>query len=103
LFDSGAGSGKTFSWGALRGISPAEGVAEDPEGLERGGDFPRLPFFLAGGINLGNIGAAMALKPYAIDVSSGAETNGVKDREKIILLCKGTGKFTCPFDGRSQL
>jgi phosphoribosylanthranilate isomerase len=47
---------------------------------------PGKPWFLAGGIGLDNIAAAMALGPFAVDVSSGAETNGVKDREKILRL-----------------
>ena len=42
------------------------------------------PFFLAGGLNVGNLGHCIArCKPYGIDVSSGAETNGRKDEEKI--------------------
>ena len=65
LFDSGAGSGKTFDW----------------QLLESGKI--KKPWFLAGGINLDNIAGAMALHPFAIDVSSGVETDGVKDREKI--------------------
>lgn len=60
------GSGERFDWAML----PA---------LEK-------PYFLAGGINSGNIREAMKLKPYAIDVSSGAETGGVKDRQKIMEL-----------------
>lgn len=60
------GSGLRFDWALL----PA---------LEK-------PYFLAGGINHGNIREALKLKPYAIDVSSGAETDGVKDREKIMEL-----------------
>lgn len=43
------------------------------------------PYFLAGGINADNVLQAIAqVKPYAIDVSSGVETEGVKDRNKII-------------------
>lgn len=42
------------------------------------------PFFLAGGLTPENVTQAMALKPYALDVSSGIETDGVKDKEKII-------------------
>jgi phosphoribosylanthranilate isomerase len=42
--------------------------------------------FLAGGINLENIKEALKLNPFAIDLSSGAETNGFKDREKILKL-----------------
>lgn len=41
------------------------------------------PFFLAGGLNEQNIGDAAACGPFALDVSSGAETNGAKDPEKI--------------------
>lgn len=63
LFDSGAGSGKTFDWSIL-------------EGVER-------DFFLAGGLREENIPTAAALYPYAIDLSSGVETDGVKDFAKI--------------------
>jgi phosphoribosylanthranilate isomerase len=72
LLDSGAGSGKTFNWELLN----------SPQSL-----FDK-PWFLAGGIDIDNIEKAMALKPFAIDVSSGAETDGVKDREKILRLTK---------------
>ena len=42
------------------------------------------PFFLAGGLDAKNIADAIAdCHPYCIDVSSGAETDGMKDREKI--------------------
>ncbi|NMA25615.1 MAG: phosphoribosylanthranilate isomerase [Clostridiales bacterium] len=46
---------------------------------------PKLqkPYFLAGGLNAGNIRRALELQPYCLDVSSGAETDGVKDAEKI--------------------
>jgi phosphoribosylanthranilate isomerase len=68
LIDSGAGSGKSFNWEQL--------------GSKKFGK----PWFLAGGIGLKNIKQAAALKPFAIDISSGAETDGVKDREKILEL-----------------
>ena len=68
LIDSGAGSGKTFNWELLK-----------KQKIEK-------PWFLAGGINIGNIKQAMALNPFAIDVSSGAETDGIKDRKKILQL-----------------
>ena len=68
LLDSGAGSGIAFDWESL-----------DTSQIEK-------PWFLAGGINAGNIERAMALNPFAIDVSSGAETAGMKDREKILEL-----------------
>ena len=60
------GSGQRFDWTML------------PE-LEKS-------YFLAGGIDAANIHEALEMKPYAIDVSSGAETDGVKDRRKIIEL-----------------
>jgi len=68
LIDSGAGSGKTFDWQQLKSIKI------------------KKPWFLAGGIGLKNVEQAMALKPFAIDISSGAETDGIKDREKILEL-----------------
>ena len=73
LIDSGAGSGKAFDWELLN--SP--GV----EALKA-----RKPWFLAGGIGLDNIELAMRFNPCALDVSSGAETDGIKDFSKIVQL-----------------
>lgn len=57
--------GRTFDWTLVSGVN--------------------RPFFLAGGINSGNIARAiMQCSPYGIDVSSGVETNGYKDPEKIM-------------------
>jgi phosphoribosylanthranilate isomerase len=72
LLDSGAGSGVAFDWRILLQLATAP-------------DFGRS-FFLAGGITGGNIREAAALRPFGIDVSSGIETYGVKDREKMITL-----------------
>lgn len=63
LFDSGNGSGRAFDWSVAAGVS--------------------REYFLAGGINTENIEKAAALKPYAIDLSSGVETDGIKDPLKI--------------------
>ena len=43
------------------------------------------PFFLAGGLRPDNITKAISrFQPYALDLSSGVETDGYKDKEKII-------------------
>lgn len=67
LFDAPtAGSGQTFDWHLL---------AEKEI---------RKPFFIAGGLTAENVTEAQALfQPYAVDVSSGVETNGIKDLDKI--------------------
>ena len=42
------------------------------------------PYFLAGGLDISNVSTAMEkLQPYAVDVSSGIETDGVKDKDKM--------------------
>jgi len=76
LVDSGAGSGKTFDWDLLRHGTPCA------LWLKSSGK----QWFLAGGITVENIRQAMELNPFAIDVSGGAETNGIKDRNKIVQL-----------------
>ena len=64
LFDAGKGDGKTFDWELLR-------------------DFNR-DYFLAGGLNLSNIReVTQNVKPFAVDVSSGIETDGEKDKSKM--------------------
>jgi len=67
LFDAPvAGSGQTFDWAQL-----------DTTGLAQ-------PFFIAGGLNEDNVVQAIQhFTPYAVDVSSGVETDGQKDHEKI--------------------
>ncbi len=67
LFDAPvAGSGRTFDWGQL-----------DTTDLSQ-------PFFIAGGLNEDNVEEAIQhFTPFAVDVSSGVESNGQKDHEKI--------------------
>lgn len=64
LFDSGTGTGKVFNWDNIPSTTK--------------------PFFLAGGLNNDNIAFAIEkIKPFAVDLSSAVETNGVKDYDKI--------------------
>ncbi|MDR1950192.1 MAG: phosphoribosylanthranilate isomerase [Spirochaetaceae bacterium] len=76
LLDSGAGSGTPFDWTLLT-ASPRISSLLTPH---------YLPCFLAGGIDRYTIEKAMSFRPYGIDLSSGAETGGLKDREKMIDL-----------------
>lgn len=46
------------------------------------------PYFIAGGITAENVSLALRYNPYAVDVSSGVETGGLKDKEKILNLVK---------------
>ena len=59
-------------------VDPGKGMTFDWNNIKRDKEF-----FLAGGIDLSNIDLALKLNPYAIDISSGVETNGFKDEEKI--------------------
>ena len=63
------GTGETFEWKLI--------------------DSVKKPFFLAGGIHCENVKKAITLlHPYSIDVSSAVETEGFKDRDKIINIIK---------------
>ena len=69
MIDSGAGSGKKFDWSVLK-------------------DFKR-EYFLAGGLDPESVGEAIRmLEPFAVDVSSGVETDGIKDEKKIAEFIK---------------
>ena len=62
--DERGGTGEVFDWSCLD-------------------EFER-PFMLAGGIDSTNVARAIrTVRPYGIDISSGIETKGVKDDEKI--------------------
>ncbi len=61
----GGGIGETFDWEMIKDV--------------------RRKFFLAGGLNPGNVADAIKLlRPYGVDVASGVEsTKGIKDKNKI--------------------
>lgn len=66
LLDSGSGgTGKTFDWSHLRDIT--------------------RPYILAGGLGPDNLGLAVSqLAPWGVDLSSGVETDGFKDKNKVL-------------------
>ena len=71
MLDSGKGSGVTFDWSMLSGLT--------------------RPYFLAGGLCPDNVGEVIkTLHPYAVDVSSGVETDGVKDADKMRRFVENT-------------
>ncbi len=69
LFDTyvennAGGTGKVFNWDLLKNV--------------------KRKFILAGGLNIKNVARAIrTCKPYGVDISSGVETDFVKDKEKI--------------------
>ncbi len=63
----GGGTGKTFDWSVAGKI--------------------QRPYFLAGGIRVDNVTEALEkLHPWGLDISSGVETDGQKDRDKILAI-----------------
>ena len=65
LDQGGGGTGQTFDWSLIPEI--------------------KRPFFPAGGLGADNLEQAVdTIRPYAVDLSSSVETDGVKDRSKIL-------------------
>ena len=73
LLDADAGAGRVFDWSLIR-------------------DFDR-PYFLAGGLDNRNVTEAIqTFTPYGVDVSSGIETNGKKDKVKMTAFAEAVRK-----------
>lgn len=69
---SGGGSGKSLDWSALRGLNP-----------------PR-PWFLAGGLNSGNLERALrSCSPDGVDLNSGIEDAPGKKNDAAMQACLG--------------
>ena len=75
--DERGGTGEVFDWSCL--------------------DVFERPFMLAGGIDSTNVARAIrTVRPYGIDISSGIETDGVKDDEKIKAFTNIVRAITMP-------
>ena len=74
LLDAGkGGTGTRFDWSLLSGM--------------------RRPFFLAGGLDMENAAEAVrSFHPYALDISSGIETDGMKDKKKMAAFAAAVRK-----------
>ncbi len=69
LLDAGTGTGECFDWSLTEKI--------------------QRPFILAGGLNPQNVREAiLQTSPFAVDTSSGVETDGLKDKNKIFAFCE---------------
>lgn len=75
MLDGGAGEGKRFDWSFTNRV--------------------KRPYFLAGGLTPENVSEALELYsvPYAVDVSTGVEVNGLKDYRKMLKFIKAVREF----------
>lgn len=65
--EQAGGTGEAFDWRILAGVT--------------------IPFLLAGGLHAGNVADAIRLvRPWGVDVSSGVETDGRKDPERMAVF-----------------
>lgn len=73
LLDRGRGEGAVFDWSLIRDLD--------------------RPYFLAGGLDTTNLSEAIeTLHPFAVDISSGVETDRFKDPDKVRMVMKLTGR-----------
>ena len=83
LLDNGQGTGESFDWSLVREVG--------------------RPFVLAGGLTPANVADAIAaVRPWGVDMSSGIETDGVKDPSKMraavaAVRTAGGGAFPADF------
>jgi phosphoribosylanthranilate isomerase len=77
------GTGKTFDWSLVESFALAR------------------PLILAGGLNPGNVGEAVRrLRPFAVDVNSGVESEpGVKDHDLIAALVREVRRVDADLNG----
>lgn len=68
------GTGKQFNWQLIE-------EAKKSKLLDK-------PWFLAGGLNAENVEAAKKREPFGLDLSSGIETDGAKNRDKMIEITR---------------
>ena len=81
MIDSGMGTGQKFDWSA---------IDLTPDVKSR--------LFIAGGLTPENVGQAIrTFQPFAVDVSSGIETKGVKDKAKMTAFVDAVRANTTAF------
>jgi tryptophan synthase beta chain len=77
LLDNGKGTGEAFDWSLVRDLG--------------------RPFLLAGGLTPENLPEAIArLHPWGVDLSSGVETDGVKDPARILAVARAAHGTNAP-------
>ena len=81
MFDSGQGTGKNFDWDLIKNVNQQSAADR--------------PYFLAGGLDIENVKDAIkSLNPFAVDVSSGIEINGFKDKSKMTAFAAAVRNFS---------
>lgn len=76
------GTGECFDWEIITEARKLSGCADEA------GYICGKPFFMAGGIDVDNFEQAMKSNPFGLDISSGIETDGQKDKDKMIEIVR---------------